>query len=123
MRNLRHAHPGWVEDEADGVDWREIRIAQARNDPPQVLKLARQRLDADRRQAVRVLALARDYQANGEPAMALALAREITRKVPEYRDGVKFFTELQAAQDQAARPAPLNPGEAKDGGDKSEPAQ
>jgi hypothetical protein len=122
VRALRHAPPEWVEGEEDGLAWREVGIAQAQNDPPQVLKLVRLRLEADRRQAVRVLALARTYETNGEPAMAFALAREITQKVPEYRDGVKFFNELQSAQDQTARPAPINPIEAKEGGDNGEPA-
>jgi hypothetical protein len=123
VRALRHAPPLWLEGEEDGLTWREILIAQARNDPLQVLTLARQRLNAGRLQAVRVLALAKEYQASGEPAMALALAREITQKVPEYRDGARFLLELQMAQDKAARPSSINPLEMKEGSERSEPAR
>lgn len=86
LRDVRDQQPlpAWLDKRDDRVRLAQVRIAQARGATADMLAAVRTYLNGDAERSKTILDLARGYYASGDQASALALAKEVQRRSPEY---------------------------------------
>jgi len=74
--------PEWLEGAEAGVRLAQVRIARAERDQPGLLTACRLFLNGEADRGRRLLVVANEFLALGDPAAAVALTREIIRRAP-----------------------------------------
>jgi hypothetical protein len=92
VRSLQPAPP-WVPRRDDRFRLAQVRIGHGRGRSTEMLAAARVYLTGDTERSRTMLDLAREIDAKGDKTAALALAREVQRKSPDYPPVIRLLAE------------------------------
>ena len=97
----RRPRPAWFESREGLVRFAQVRIAQGQRDFPATVAAARMFLNSDEARAQQLLELAQRSFANGDQDHAVALTREIVRRLPNFAAAKRKLAEWEPGAPQA----------------------
>ena len=93
--------PAWVDAREGTIRLARVRVAHGQRDFPGTVAAARLFLNSDEARAHQLLELARGYSAADDKDYAIALAREIVRRLPGFAAGQRALKEWEPAATEA----------------------